>query len=69
MSGIALGRLAEERKQWRKDHPFVSRIFNQDIRNIDKSTILPDASVLEARNVIYTRRLYGSCSFIYNVLI
>lgn len=24
MSGIALGRLAEERKQWRKDHPFVS---------------------------------------------
>ena len=25
MSGIALGRLAEERKAWRKDHPFVSR--------------------------------------------
>ena len=24
MSGIALGRLAEERKGWRKDHPFVS---------------------------------------------
>ena len=24
MSGIALGRLAEERKAWRKDHPFVS---------------------------------------------
>ena len=23
MSGIALGRLAEERKAWRKDHPFV----------------------------------------------
>jgi hypothetical protein len=23
MSGIALGRLAEERKGWRKDHPFV----------------------------------------------
>jgi ubiquitin-conjugating enzyme E2 I len=22
MSGIALGRLAEERKSWRKDHPF-----------------------------------------------
>ena len=22
MSGIALGRLAEERKAWRKDHPF-----------------------------------------------
>lgn len=24
MSGIALGRLAEERKAWRKEHPFVS---------------------------------------------
>ena len=26
MSGIALGRLAEERKAWRKDHPFVSHL-------------------------------------------
>ena len=25
MSGIAIARLAEERKGWRKDHPFVSR--------------------------------------------
>lgn len=24
MSGIAIGRLSEERKAWRKDHPFVS---------------------------------------------
>jgi len=24
MSGIAVGRLSEERKAWRKDHPFVS---------------------------------------------
>lgn len=24
MSGIAIGRLTEERKSWRKDHPFVS---------------------------------------------
>lgn len=24
MSGIALGRLTEERKAWRKEHPFVS---------------------------------------------
>lgn len=23
MSGIAIGRLTEERKSWRKDHPFV----------------------------------------------
>lgn len=27
MSGIALSRLAQERKAWRKDHPFVSMIF------------------------------------------
>lgn len=26
MSGIALARLSEERKAWRKDHPFVSVI-------------------------------------------
>jgi len=25
MSGIAIARLAEERKAWRKEHPFVSR--------------------------------------------
>ena len=25
MSGIAIGRLTEERKSWRKDHPFVSK--------------------------------------------
>lgn len=25
MSGIAVARLAEERKAWRKNHPFVSR--------------------------------------------
>lgn len=24
MSGIAVARLGEERKAWRKDHPFVS---------------------------------------------
>lgn len=27
MSGIAIARLAEERKAWRKDHPFVSLLF------------------------------------------
>lgn len=27
MSGIAIARLAEERKAWRKDHPFVSLIY------------------------------------------
>lgn len=27
MSGIALSRLAQERKAWRKDHPFVSYLL------------------------------------------
>ena len=26
MSGIAIGRLSEERKAWRKDHPFVCTV-------------------------------------------
>lgn len=26
MSGIAIGRLSEERKAWRRDHPFVSPV-------------------------------------------
>jgi len=25
MSGIAIARLSEERKAWRKEHPFVSK--------------------------------------------
>lgn len=28
MTGIAIGRLTEERKAWRKDHPFVSSESN-----------------------------------------
>ena len=28
MSGIAIGRLSEERKAWRKDHPFVRKILH-----------------------------------------
>ena len=27
MSGIAVGRLAQERKAWKKDHPFVSKLL------------------------------------------
>lgn len=30
MSGIAVGRLGEERKAWRKDHPFVSSGMQQN---------------------------------------
>ena len=35
MSGIAITRLTEERKAWRKDHPFVSII----IMKIDDSEL------------------------------
>lgn len=38
MSGIALSRLAQERKAWRKDHPFVSL----QKTNIFKIAILVD---------------------------
>jgi hypothetical protein len=34
MSGIAIGRLTEERKAWRKEHPFVSGIFQNFYLNI-----------------------------------
>ena len=33
MSGIALGRLTEERKAWRKDHPFVSIVMSDNACN------------------------------------
>lgn len=33
-SGIARGRLAEERKSWRKNHPHV-RVFSSPISNFD----------------------------------
>lgn len=32
MSGIATARLAEERKAWRREHPFVSKIFVKNIQ-------------------------------------
>jgi hypothetical protein len=38
MSGIAIARLSEERKAWRKDHPFVS---------------YPSALLLEKARVIF----------------
>lgn len=28
MSGIAIARLSEERKAWRKEHPFVSKFID-----------------------------------------
>ena len=39
MSGIAVGRLSEERKSWRKDHPFVSG-HTRILDNIYNSVIL-----------------------------
>ena len=53
MSGICRARLAEERKQWRKDHPFV-RVNLHDVRTVllrpvqgfyAKPTKAPDGSM------------------------
>ena len=53
MSGICRARLAEERKQWRKDHPFV-RVNLHDVRAVPlrsvqgfyaKPTKAPDGSM------------------------
>ena len=41
MSGIALGRLSEERKAWRKDHPFVSIYYYSFIRFYNVRYLLP----------------------------
>ena len=38
MSGIAIGRLAEERKNWRKDHP--PGFYARPAKNPDNSTNL-----------------------------
>jgi ubiquitin-conjugating enzyme E2 I len=37
MSGIALGRLTEERRNWRRDHPtgFFARPLRKDDNSID----------------------------------
>jgi hypothetical protein len=40
MSGIAIGRLTEERKAWRKDHPFVSNFLIILSRNLKKKCLL-----------------------------
>ena len=41
MSGIAIARLAEERKAWRKDHPFVSKTgFSNAFNFLNTSSFL-----------------------------
>ena len=39
MSGIAIGRLSEERKAWRKDHPFVSYLNLKYMFNLKKISV------------------------------
>lgn len=39
MSGIAIARLGEERKAWRKDHPYVSNSFHTQNRTIFNSIL------------------------------
>jgi hypothetical protein len=68
MSGIAGARLAEERKAWRKDHPFVSRIgfivsttrltncfqFRDSLPNLPRT--LMDPSISSIGNVLFPVR-------------
>ena len=44
MSGIALGRLAEERKSWRRDHPFG--FIAKPTKNADDSLNLMFAPII-----------------------
>jgi len=48
MSGIAVGRLSEERKSWRKDHPFVSFI-------VANTFLLPDCRITFVNIVHYIK--------------
>jgi hypothetical protein len=41
MSGIARGRLQEERKQWRKDHPFVTFLAISNAVHLNDITFTP----------------------------
>ena len=52
MSGIAIGRLSEERKGWRKDHPFVST--NEIIvSNIQLLTRMDIVNMSERQHPVY----------------
>lgn len=44
MSGIALSRLTQERKAWRKDHPFVSA--TQDIAHVCVVVLCPQITTV-----------------------
>lgn len=44
MSGIALSRLTQERKAWRKDHPFVSA--TQDSAHVCRRFMAPNYKCL-----------------------
>lgn len=46
MSGIAIARLAEERKAWRKDHPFVSKHFRIKKIPCNKVNVFYDSVVI-----------------------
>lgn len=46
MSGIALSRLAQERKAWRKDHPFVRKALFLHVAGLTAS---PDGNACSLR--------------------
>ena len=56
MSGIAVGRLSEERKAWRKDHPFVSTMSClplEIVKNVLREKMVPYLSCLNIGHISY----------------
>lgn len=60
MSGICRARLAEERKQWRKDHPFVRFIF----RHYEMWTVLLTAFIQQGFYAKPMKALDGSMNLL-----
>lgn len=60
MSGIAVGRLSEERKAWRKDHPFVSTIVNcLPLEIVENEKTGPYLSCLNIGHILSSWELMG----------
>jgi hypothetical protein len=56
MSGIAIARLSEERKAWRKEHPFVSKNYELSER------LEPLSASTQAPQVMYGFQSEHNCA-------
>lgn len=59
MSGIAVGRLTEERKNWRKDHP--PGFYARPVKKEDNSTDIMcwETGIPGREGKLYVRAVYG----------